>query len=139
MQEAQVSVATIMTTGRKMGDGTRDSKVTSKRRSFWNGVLEGFSGPALMASRPRFLSEVVEIEGNQVRLKLPSGRCASIVASSHEEAMTVARAITDATKIVMDKNGLVLGQEATMRLDHEGKLRQVRRLQVKRRTKDGPK
>lgn len=137
--EGLVSATGIMTTSRKVGGGTRETKPAIKRRSFWRGVLEGFSGPALMASQPKLINSMVEVTGDRIRLKLPRGHRSSYTFKTREEAMAVARALSKATDAVMAQHGLVIGQESFKRLDHEGKLRQIKRLQVKRHAEDASK
>ncbi|MGU3387740.1 hypothetical protein ACLBYG_24755 [Methylobacterium sp. D53M] len=107
-----------------------------KQKSFWSGVLQGLSGPAMLSDQPQVIGNLVEVRDNRVYLKLPGWR-RRYAMGSHQEALELARALAQATTKVSDQQGLKIGTETIRRLDHLGKLREVRRPRVQRRAENG--
>ncbi|GAB6845266.1 hypothetical protein HNR00_005132 [Methylorubrum rhodinum] len=133
-----MSVSGLAAFGHEAEQDTRVKVSKVKRRSFWSGVLQGLSGPALLGSKPEAINKFVEVRGNSVRVKIPNRTKHVHVFKTEREAAAMARAIAAATDTVLKRKNLVVGTQVVKRLDREGKLRELSRLTVQRRAHDAP-
>lgn len=85
----------------------------SRRKSFWHGILQGLSGPAMLADRPRVVDTLVEIGSHGVHLN----RLGRQHIRSRPDALGLARALAQATAEVGHARGLTTSAEAVSRLD----------------------
>ena len=86
---------------------------------FWRGVLQGFSGPAMLSAQPRILDEFVDVTNGRIHLKLPEHR-GTAAAGSRRDTTDLVRALADAVATIVRERGLKLGTEIAQLLARPG-------------------
>lgn len=129
-----MTTAEKMATDQDTGDGPKIR--SAKRSAFWGGILDGLSGPLLMA-----LELKVPVPGTSKGDKvLVKGRY--IPASKEYASWTAgqrefAHALMRASEAVAEKKGLISHLVREKRLDPNGKMRNVERTAVRHRLTHG--
>lgn len=104
-------------------------KMTDSSESFWSGALQGFSGPLLMAVKPRPIT----------RGWTSTYVAERPVASLQRSMNSLGEAINEATQNILVRRGIVMKRLPEKRLDSKGKLKIVERVVIGRMdpNKDG--
>jgi hypothetical protein len=103
---------------------------TASRAAFWNGVLEGFSGPLMMGVPVRGCLKRDNTKHHTIRIKVNGGEVVVETASLAKSSRQMAAALQHATKGVMDTRKLVYRILNDRTVGKDGKFHPVKRMTV---------
>jgi hypothetical protein len=115
----------------KRKNSDRITEDRAKRSAFWNGVLEGFSGPVMLGTSPRVPAPVRTKDGMMVTVRIATP-------SIGKSMQRIVRSVQLGTEDAIKKRGISVEVLKRRELDQDGKARERSIRVLKRNKADEP-
>jgi hypothetical protein len=136
-----MSSANTMSKSTKVRPVRISKQVSSRKSAFWNGLLEGFSGPLMMGGPVPGCIKYIKVTGknpgtHQYTITLGSD---TKITTLEVSSKSMANALSRAAALVMDSNNLVYQTVREKTLDEDGKFRTVERHDIVQKPSNEPR